>query len=68
MITKEAIINSIPEECNKTLEHVQIHLDSAIEARNNENMDQYAHDADLAARLLLCIVWDIDKTIKIEKG
>jgi len=50
---------SLPEECPITLEHASIHLGSALKAKIFGNEDQMLHDADVAARILAVISWEI---------
>ncbi len=55
----QAILDSIPEECELTLEHVQVHLASAEEAEEDDK-DQFIHDLDLAGRILLSMVYKME--------
>lgn len=66
MINQEEIRDSIPEECDLTLQHVQVHIDSAKCASIDKDWEQMAHDADMAARILLCICWNVEKKIDYE--
>ncbi len=55
----QTILDSIPEECVLTLEHVQVHLTSAKEAEGCD-VEQFVHDLDLAGRILLSMVYKIE--------
>lgn len=66
MIDQQAIRESIPEECELTLAHAAIHLETAICAQGHEDWEQVAHDASLAARILLCVTWNTDEMLNRE--
>ncbi len=55
----QRILDSIPEECELTLEHVQVHLASAKEMEE-QDPEQFAHDLSLAGRILQSMVFKID--------
>ncbi len=55
----EANLNSIPEECPLTLEHVQVHLSQA-EEEEKVDPEQYAHNLSIAGRILLAMVYKLD--------
>ena len=61
MIDQKAIRDSIPEECTPELSHILTHIRSAQEAEATQDLDQLAHDTDMAARLLLILCWDTEK-------
>lgn len=52
---RQAIRESIPDECPVDLDHARLHLTKAVEAAGAGDVDQMRHDADLAARILLCV-------------
>ena len=57
----EAIRTELIEiECAISLDHAKIHFDSALEAAEVGDDEQVAHDASIAANILLCLVRDID--------
>ncbi len=59
MILVNELRKGIPEECEISLKHADIHLQSALEAEHFGDKDQMIHDADLAARILAVLSWEI---------
>ena len=55
------IREQLPDECNTTLDHANIHLKSALDAAQFGDDDQVAHDANMASQILRYIVLDYDK-------
>ncbi len=63
-VDREAIRSSIADECAISLDHAQEHLNSALESAGTNDMEQVAHDADVAARILLCVCWNAEKEVR----
>lgn len=63
-MTKEMqrIREQLPNECNTTLEHAHIHLQSAIDSAQQGDYEQVAHDANMASQILRYIVLEYDNT------
>ncbi len=59
--TMKQIHDSVPEECELTLEHVQIHLSSAKESKEMGDTEQVIHDMHMAGKILLAMVYKADK-------
>ncbi len=59
-MTKEEIREELPDECNTTLEHADIHIKSAIESSEEGDYEQVAHDANMASLILRYIVLEYD--------
>ena len=49
------IFDSLPDECDITMEHIEIHLDNARSDLEVENKEEAAHEIDMAGRLLICL-------------
>lgn len=55
MFDYEKLRASIPLECEISLSHAQIHLDSAKCAQVDGDLEQLAHDAGMAGCILLMV-------------
>ncbi len=49
------LFDSLPDECPVTMEHAEIHLDSARSAFCSGDKEQAAHDVDIAGTILICL-------------
>lgn len=67
-MTKEEIRDSLADECNVTLEHANIHLQSALAAEVHGDVDQVVHDTDVASRILRYIVLDREPETESSQG
>ena len=61
-MTRQQIREQLPDECNTTLDHANIHLQSAIDAAQFGDDEQVAHDANMASLILRYIVLEYDET------
>ena len=59
-MTRDEIRKSLADECKITLDHADIHLQSAISAEAHGDNAQIIHDADVASRILRYIVLDLE--------
>ena len=59
--TMKQIHDSVPEECELTLEHVQTHLSSAEGSFQMGDTEQFIHDLHMAGNILLAMVYKADK-------
>ena len=49
------LFDSLPDECPVTMEHAQVHLESAESAFSQGDNEQAAHDVDIAGTILICL-------------
>lgn len=49
------LFDSIPDECEITIQHAQSHIDCVMVNIYSGDKEQAAHDADLAGRILICL-------------
>jgi len=52
----DAFKSTIPDECEISIRHVKVHVDSAVAAKKYGDMGQYAHDIDLSIAILLRLI------------
>lgn len=58
---KQEVRDSILEECEPTLEHVMVHIKSAMKSEEVRDLHQLAHDVHVAGRLLLILCWNTEQ-------